>query len=89
MFFFFSFNRKTYPDQENDGEVNSIELNVKDLKFDISKLENKETKPIESNDSNDKQNKDDQMNYFIDDENYDVKNDLEINSKFRKILTFR
>lgn len=28
------------------------------------------------------------LNYLIDDENYDVKNNLEVNSKYRKILTF-
>ena len=28
------------------------------------------------------------LNYLIDDESYDVKNNLEVNSKFRKILTF-
>lgn len=34
------------------------------------------------------QDKSNRLNYLIDDESYDVKNNLEVNSKFRKILTF-
>lgn len=77
-------NRKSYPNQEDDGNANSLELNVKELKFDISTLNDKQSND-ESNDEEQSKNK---LNYFIDDENYDVKNNLELNSKFRKILTF-
>lgn len=48
--------------------------------------ENESDQQIEKKDQS--KDKAKELSYLIDDENYDVKNNIEINSKFRKLLTY-